>query len=247
MNILTFDSDGKLNEAAAGIIIGTVQTTPRAVLGLATGGTPVGIYKEVVSEFKRGMISFKNTTAFNLDEYVNIPVDHPESYYSYMNQHLFSHIDLPADSRHIPDGNASDLIAECRRYDSLIERAGQIDMQLLGLGHNGHIGFNEPAHALIRGTHVVELAEETREANARFFDSIDEVPRQALTMGVGTILKAKKILLVVKGADKAEIVARALQGPITTDVPASLLQTHPNLIVLLDAPAASQLKLEERP
>ncbi|MFD0674030.1 glucosamine-6-phosphate deaminase [Cohnella sp. GCM10027633] len=246
MNILTFDSDGKLNEAAANIIIGTVQTTPRAVLGLATGGTPVGIYKEVVREYDRGMISFKNATAFNLDEYVNIPADHPESYHSYMNQHLFSHIDLPADGRHIPDGNAADPAAECRRYDSLIERAGQIDLQLLGLGHNGHIGFNEPAHALIRGTHVVELAEETLEANARFFDSIDEVPRQALTMGVGTILKAKKILLVVKGADKADIVARALQGPITTDVPASLLQTHPNLIVLLDEPAASKLTMDNK-
>lgn len=247
MNILTFDTDGKLNEAAANIIIGTVQTTPRAVLGLATGGTPVGIYKEVVREYERGMISFKNATSFNLDEYVNIPRDHPESYHSYMNQNLFDHIDLPAAERHIPDGNAADVEAECRRYDALIERAGQIDLQLLGLGHNGHIGFNEPAHALIRGTHVVDLAEETREANARFFDSIDEVPRQALTMGVGTILKAKKILLVVKGADKADIVARALQGPITTDVPASLLQTHPNLIVLLDAPAASKLQLENRP
>ncbi|MBO9596962.1 MAG: glucosamine-6-phosphate deaminase [Cohnella sp.] len=246
MNILTFDSDVKLNEAAAGIMIGTVQTTPRAVLGLATGGTPVGIYGEVVKEYKRGMISFRNAVSFNLDEYVNIPADHPESYHSYMNQHLFSHIDLPASQRHIPDGNAADPESECRRYDSLIEQAGQIDLQLLGLGHNGHIGFNEPAHALIRGTHVVDLAEETREANARFFDSIDEVPKQALTMGVGTILKAKKILLVVKGADKADIVARALQGPITTDCPASLLQTHPNLIVLLDAPAASKLKQENR-
>ncbi len=247
MNLLTFDSDGKLNEAAANIIIGTVQTTPRAVLGLATGGTPVGIYKEVVREHERGMISFRNAVSFNLDEYVNIPRDHSESYHSYMNQNLFDHIDLPASQRHIPDGNAVDLEAECRRYDALIEQSGQIDLQLLGLGHNGHIGFNEPAHALIRGTHIVDLAEETREANARFFASIDEVPRQALTMGVGTILKAKKIMLVVKGQDKADIVARALQGPITTDVPASLLQTHPNLIVLLDAPAASKLKLENRP
>lgn len=241
MNILTFDSDDKLNEAAANIMIGQIQTTPRAVLGLATGGTPVGIYKQIVQDFHRGMFSFRNVTTFNLDEYVNLPIDHPESYHTYMNTHLFNHIDLSASQRHIPDGNAGDIEEECRRYDQLIELSGQIDLQLLGLGHNGHIGFNEPAHALIKGTHVVDLAEETREANARFFDTINDVPAQALTMGVGTILKAKKILLVVKGADKADIVIRALRGPITTDCPASLLQTHPNLIVLLDSTAAGKL------
>jgi len=241
MNIITFDNEEKLNEAAANIIIGQIQTTPRAVLGLATGGTPVGIYKEIVKEYRRGMFSFRNVTTFNLDEYVNLPADHPESYHSYMNANLFSHIDLPEGQCHIPDGNAADPAEECRRYDEAIERSGQIDLQLLGLGHNGHIGFNEPAHALIKGTHVVDLAEKTLEANARFFDSIDDVPKQALTMGVGTILKAKKILLVVKGADKADIIQQALQGPITTDVPASLLQTHPNLIVLLDTAAAGKL------
>jgi len=241
MNIMTFDSEEKLNEAAANIIVGQVQTIPRAVLGLATGGTPVGIYKEIVRDYQRGMVSFRNVTAFNLDEYVNIPVDHPESYHTYMKSHLFDHIDLPESQRFIPNGNAQDLEAECRRYDEAIELAGQIDLQLLGLGHNGHIGFNEPSQALIKGTHIVDLAEKTLEANARFFASIDEVPKQALTMGVGTILKAKKILLVVKGADKADIIKQALQGPITTDVPASLLQTHPNLIVLLDSAAAGKL------
>jgi len=241
MNIMIFDSEEKLNEAAANIIIGQIQSIPRAVLGLATGGTPVGIYKEIVKDFQRGMVSFKNVTTFNLDEYVNIPVDHPESYHSYMNANLFAHIDLPESQRHIPDGNAADLDAECSRYDEAIELSGQIDLQLLGLGHNGHIGFNEPAESLVKGTHIVELAEKTLQANARFFDSIDDVPKHALTMGVGTILKAKKILLVVKGADKADIISRALQGPITTDVPASLLQTHPHLIVLLDTAAAGKL------
>lgn len=241
MNILTFDSDDKLNEAAANIIIGQIQTTPRAVLGLATGGTPVGIYQEIVREFQRGMFSFRSVTTFNLDEYVSLPVDHHESYHSYMRRHLFGHIDLPFSQIHIPDGNAPDLDEECRRYDELIDNAGQIDLQLLGLGHNGHIGFNEPAHALIRGTHVVDLAEATREANARYFATIEDVPKQALTMGVGTILKAKKILLVVKGDDKADIVQRALKGSITTDCPASLLQTHPNLIVLLDTAAARRM------
>jgi glucosamine-6-phosphate deaminase len=242
MNILTFDSDDKLNEAAANIIIGQIQTTPRAVLGLATGGTPVGIYQEIVREFQRGMFSFRSVTTFNLDEYVALPIEHHESYHSYMRQHLFGHIDLPFSQSHIPDGNAPDLDEECRRYDELIENAGQIDLQLLGLGHNGHIGFNEPAHALIRATHVVDLAEATREANARYFATIEDVPKQALTMGVGTILKAKKILLVVKGEDKADIVQRALKGPITTDCPASLLQTHPNLIVLLDTAAARRMQ-----
>ncbi|WP_027093144.1 glucosamine-6-phosphate deaminase [Cohnella thermotolerans] len=237
MNVLIFDSNEKLNEAGANIITGLVQTNPRAVLGLATGGTPVGVYEQIVKDYKRGLVSFRGVTSFNLDEYVGLPVDHPESYRSYMNHHLFRHIDIPAEQTHIPNGNAEDPEAECRRYDELIAEAGQIDLQLLGLGHNGHIGFNEPAHALIRGTHVVDLAEETRRANARFFNSIDEVPKQAMTMGVGTILKAKTILLIVRGADKAEIVHRALTGPITTDCPASLLQTHPHLVVLLDREA----------
>lgn len=242
MNVLIFDSTEKLNETGAGIITGLVQTNPRAVLGLATGGTPVGVYEQVVSDFRRGLVSFRQATTFNLDEYVGLPVDHPESYHSYMNHHLFRHIDMPAAQAHIPNGNAEDLEAECRRYDEMIADAGQIDLQLLGLGHNGHIGFNEPAHALIRGTHIVDLAEETRRANARFFSLIDEVPSQALTMGVGTILKAKTILLIVRGADKAEIVHRALTGPITTDCPASLLQTHPHLVVLLDEEAGRLMR-----
>jgi glucosamine-6-phosphate deaminase len=241
MNILTFDDEEKLNEAGANIIAGILQTKPRAVLGLATGGTPVGIYRQLVQGFQRGLFSFRQATTFNLDEYVGLPETHPESYHSYMRRHLFGHIDLPPEQAHIPDGNAADLEAECRRYDALIERAGQFDLQLLGLGHNGHIGFNEPAHALLRGTHIVDLAAETRRANARFFASPDEVPKRAITMGVGTILKAKMILLVVRGADKADIVRRALTGPIATDCPASLLQTHPHLVVLLDREAGRNL------
>ncbi|NOU98403.1 glucosamine-6-phosphate deaminase [Paenibacillus sp. LMG 31456] len=237
MNLLTFDTHTKLHESGAGIITGLVQTNPRAVLGLATGGTPVGIYEEIVKSYQRGVVHFRDTTTFNLDEYVGLPEDHAESYRNYMNTHLFNHIDLPRAQAHIPDGNAVDAQAECAHYNMLLEQAGQIDLQLLGLGHNGHIGFNEPDHALISGTHVVELREETRKANARFFDSMEQVPSHALTMGVGTILKAKMILLVVKGADKAEIVHRALTGPITTDCPASLLQTHPHLVVLMDSEA----------
>jgi glucosamine-6-phosphate deaminase len=237
MNLLTFDSHAKLHESGASIITGLVQTNPRAVLGLATGSTPLGIYEEIVESYQRGLVRFRDVCSFNLDEYVGLPDNHAESYRNYMNMHLFNHIDLPLEHAYIPDGHAADPTAECKRYDKLLEQAGQIDLQLLGLGHNGHIGFNEPDHALISGTHVVELREETRKANARFFDELDEVPTHALTMGVGTILKARMILLVVKGADKAEIVHRALTGPITTDCPASLLQTHPHLVVLLDAEA----------
>jgi glucosamine-6-phosphate deaminase len=237
MNILTFRSNQELNEAGAGIIAGLIQTNPRAVLGLATGSTPVGIYEELVRSHQKGLLSFRLATSFNLDEYAGLPKDHPESYHSYMQEHFFKHVDLPAGQRHIPDGTAIDLEEECRRYNLLLEQAKQIDLQILGLGHNGHIGFNEPDHALNSGTHVVKLKESTRQANARFFASIDEVPTHALTMGVGTILKAKTILLIVRGAEKAEIVHQALTGPIRTEIPASLLQTHPNLVVLLDSEA----------
>ncbi|MCD1258855.1 glucosamine-6-phosphate deaminase [Paenibacillus athensensis] len=237
MNIHRFQNTQELNEAGAGIIAGLVQLQPRVVLGLATGGTPVGIYEELVKAYRKGRISFKGVTSFNLDEYVGLPEGHPESYRSYMNHHLFNHVDLPPAQAHIPNANAADPAAECLNYDRLLDEAKQIDLQILGLGHNGHIGFNEPDHSLVSGTHLVELKPATREANARFFNSPDEVPTHALTMGVGTILKAKTILLVVRGADKAEIVHQALTGPITTELPASLLQTHPHLVVLLDAEA----------
>jgi glucosamine-6-phosphate deaminase len=237
MNILKFQTNQELNEAAAGIIVGLVQTNPRAVLGLATGSTPVGIYEELVRAYQKKLVSFRHVTTFNLDEYVGIPEDHPQSYRYYMAEHLYELIDIPADHAHIPDGNAIDLIAECSRYNELLEEAQQIDLQILGLGHNGHIGFNEPDHTLICETHVVALREETRTANARFFSALDQVPSRAITMGVGTILKAKMILLVVRGAEKADTVYRALTDPITTSCPASLLQTHPQLVVLLDAEA----------
>lgn len=244
MNILTFRTNDELNIAGASIITSLVQTNPRAVLGLATGSSPIGIYEEIINTFRKDMVSFRQVTTFNLDEYVGLPKDHQESYHSFMNRQLFSHIDLPASQANIPDGNAADLAAECERYNRLLEDAKQIDLQILGIGNNGHIGFNEPSHSLISGTHIVELKEETREANARFFNSIDEVPTHALTMGVGAILKAKTILLVVRGEGKAEIVHRALTGPITTECPASLLQTHSNVVVLLDAQAGKYFAKE---
>lgn len=241
MIIHKFESQQILNEVGAGMITALAQMNPHAVIGVATGGTPVGIYEEIVKSYRKGRVSFQNVTTFNLDEYVGLPEDHPESYHAYMKHHLFDHIDIQLNNTNIPNGNASDPHAECANYDARLEKIGQVDLQILGLGHNGHIGFNEPASELKSGTHVVELKQETREANARFFDTIDQVPTHAITMGVGSILKAKSIMLVVRGADKAQIVKKALTGPITTDCPASLLQTHPHLIVLLDNEAGSEL------
>jgi glucosamine-6-phosphate deaminase len=235
MNLLTFPTEAELNTAGAGIVTSLVQTNPTAALGLATGSTPIGIYRELVQSFRNGMVSYKRISTFNLDEYIGLSRQHNQSYYQYMRRHLFEHIDISEENTYIPDGAAADPEEECKRYDRLLKEAGQIDLQLVGLGHNGHIGFNEPDHGLLSGTHVVRLSETTRSANARFFESPEEVPTHAITMGVGTILKAKMILLIVKGEDKAEIVHRALNGPITTECPASLLQTHPHLVVLLDA------------
>ena len=241
MNILIYDTQEQVNKVGATIIANIVLTKPDAILGLATGGTPVGIYKELVEKNKQGLVSFANVSSYNLDEYVGIDGEHDQSYRYFMNENLFNHIDINKANTHVPNGKAEDVEAECVRYDAEIEAAGQVDIQLLGLGHNGHIGFNEPDESQKAGTHVVELAQETRQANARYFASIDEVPTHAITMGVGTILKAKKVLLVVKGEDKADIVKQALQGPITTQCPASLLQLHPNLTVLLDKAAGSKL------
>jgi len=241
LNIHVFATEEHLDDACANLIAGLIRVNPRAVLGLATGGTPLGVYRRLIRDFKEGLLSFRQVTTFNLDEYVNLPEEHPESYHAYMKRNLLDHIDLPLSRAHLPNGNASDLDAECRRYDALIEDAGGIDLQLLGVGHNGHIGFNEPGRELVAGTHVVELAQQTRQANARFFHSVDEVPTQAITMGVGSILKAGTIVLLAKGADKADILQRALEGPITTECPASLLQTHPRLIVLADQAAAAKL------
>jgi glucosamine-6-phosphate deaminase len=234
MNIRIFPTQHALYEAAADLFCSLLAAESSPVLGLATGSTPIGIYQALVERYQAGTVSFRHSTTFNLDEYVGLPEDHPESYHNYMRFHIFDHVDLPPEQRNLPDGNALDLTAECLRYNTLLQHAGRIDLQLLGLGHNGHIGFNEPDHALLSDTHVVTLNDSTRQANARFFSSVDQVPTQAITMGIGSILKAKSILLVVLGSDKAEIVYRALTGPISTECPASLLQTHGDLHVYMD-------------
>ena len=234
MNIRIFDQEKELNTTGAELIASLLQSKPKAVLGLATGSSPVGIYNELIDMYNRGLVSFASASSFNLDEYVGLPVNHPESYRSFMNEKLFNHVDIKLENTHVPDGNAPDLDAECAHYEQLLNDHGPVDLQLLGIGHNGHIGFNEPGASLTGRTHVVNLKEETLKANARFFPSIEDVPKQAITMGVASILKAKQIVLIARGEDKAEIIRTALTGPITTECPASLLQCHPNVTVLLD-------------
>lgn len=229
-----FKNAAELDKVAADFMLALVRAKPNAVLGLATGSTPVGAYQHMVQAYQQGTVSFSQVKTVNLDEYVGLAVDHPESYRQFMQTQLFNHIDIKPENTHVPNGMATDIAAECRRYDDVLSQQGTVDMQFLGLGLNGHIGFNEPNDSLSRFTHQVTLQPETRLANQRFFNSLDEVPTHALSMGMGSILHAKTILLVVKGASKAAILDRALNGPITTQVPASLLQMHPRVIVLTD-------------
>ncbi|WP_339271381.1 glucosamine-6-phosphate deaminase [Paenibacillus sp. FSL W8-0187] len=241
MNIYTFSDEEQFVQTAANQISSLLHTNPRATLGLATGSTPVGLYNKLIEMNRQGLVSFAQTTTYNLDEYVGLPENHPESYRTFMNEKFFNHVDIQIERTHVPNGNATNPEEECLNYDKMLEEFGPVDLQLLGLGHNGHIGFNEPGESLSGGTHVVELQEKTRHANARFFPTLDDVPTHAITMGVATIMKARQILLLVRGEDKAEIVQRALKGPITTECPASLLQCHPNVVVLLDQGAGRLL------
>ncbi|WP_297717245.1 glucosamine-6-phosphate deaminase [Intestinimonas sp.] len=231
-----------MSRRTAAVIAAEVIRKPDCVLGLATGSTPVGAYRQLAAWNREGLLSFRAVTSVNLDEYKGLGPDHDQSYRYFMEHNLFAHVDIDQTRTHVPDGLAADPEAECRRYDALVEGLGGADLQLLGLGHNGHIGFNEPGECFVRETHVVDLTERTIEANARFFASRDEVPRQALTMGIGCIMSARRVLVAVSGADKAEAVRRAFTGPITPAVPASILQLHPDVVLVGDAAALSGLR-----
>ncbi len=230
-----------LSRKAANIISAQVIMKPDCVLGLATGSTPVGAYKQLIDWYNKGDLDFSHVKTANLDEYKGLTRDNDQSYYYFMHQNLFKHVNINEKNTNIPDGTESDDAKECSRYEQVIHDLGGIDLQLLGLGHNGHIGFNEPADEFPKETHIVDLQESTIEANKRFFDSIDDVPRQAYTMGIGTIMSAKKILLLVSGKEKAGILKEVLCGPITPQVPASILQMHPDVIVVADEAALSEL------
>ena len=238
MKIIIVKDYAEMSKLGAEIIANKIKENDHAFLGLATGSSPIGTYQNLVKMYNDGEISFKNITTYNLDEYCGINRSHPQSYYYFMHEHLFNHVNIK--ESHLPDGTNPDSDAECARYEALIDSMGGIDLQLLGLGHNGHIGFNEPADHFPKCTNCVDLQESTIEANKRFFESIDDVPRQAYTMGIGTIMKAKKIVIIVNGEGKADIVNKAFFGPVTPQVPASILQLHPDVSLVADAAALSK-------
>ena len=231
----------EMSRKAANIIGAQVITKPDCVLGLATGSSPVGTYQNLIAASKAGDLDFSNVKTINLDEYKGLAPDNDQSYRYFMNTNLFDHINIDKNNTNVPDGLEADSEVACAKYNEIIANCGGIDLQLLGLGPNGHIGFNEPDSVFIAGTHCVDLTESTIEANKRFFESIDDVPRQAYTMGIQNIMSAKKILVVVSGANKAESLAKAIYGPIDPQVPASILQLHNDVTFVIDEAAASML------
>lgn len=242
MRIVILENALQVNARAADIICSVVQSIENPVLGLATGGTPVGTYQELVARYASGGVSFAQCTTFNLDEYVGLSEEHEQSYRSFMQQHLFDHIDVPTDRTYLPCGTSQDFIQASEQYEEQIDAAGGIDLQLLGIGTDGHVAFNEPGSSLASRTRIKALTEQTRRDNARFFDSPDEVPKLAITMGIETILESEQILLLATGAGKASAVRAFIEGPVTAQVPASALQLHPRVTVLLDREAAASLE-----
>ncbi len=232
MNFITVESYEKLSQRAASLIAAQMLMKPNCVLGLATGSSPVGIYKKLIEWNRAGDIDFSKTISVNLDEYIGLDGTNDQSYRYFMQTQLFDHVNIVRENTYVPNGCAADLAKECEEYDARIERLGGIDLQLLGIGLDGHIGFNEPGDSFIAPTHVIDLHESTIQANARFFASEADVPRQAVTMGIGAIMKAKKVVLIANGKAKKKIVQKAFFGPITPAVPASVLQLHPDLTVV---------------
>ncbi len=229
----------ELSRKAANLIRAQVVMKPDCILGLATGSSPVGTYEKLVEWYKKGDIDFSRVSTINLDEYRGLTPDNDQSYRYFMNIHLFDHVNIDKSRTSVPDGLEPDAEKACRDYDAIIEKSGGVDLQLLGLGHNGHIGFNEPSDEFPCGTHCVDLTPSTINANKRFFASEADVPRQAYTMGIRSIMLAKKIVVVVSGKDKAEILQKVVCGPITPQVPASVLQLHPDVTIVADEEALS--------
>ena len=232
-----------MSRKAANIISAQVIMKPNCGLGLATGSTPIGTYDQLVEWYNKGDLDFSEVTTVNLDEYKGLPRTNDQSYYYFMHQHLFDRVNIDPERTNVPNGMEPDAEKECGRYEELIRSLGGVDLQLLGLGHNGHIGFNEPGEAFEKETHCVDLTESTIEANKRFFASADDVPKQAYTMGIKTIMQAKKILIVVNGENKADIVERAFFGPVTPEVPASILQLHNDVTLVGDEAALAKIEI----
>lgn len=232
MKFITVDSYEKLSRQAANIISAQVIIKPDSVLGLATGSSPLGTYRQLIDWYEKGDIDFSECISVNLDEYVGLGGENDQSYRYFMNHNFFHAINIKPENTFVPNGLAEDLTAECEKYDARIADLGGIDLQLLGIGLDGHIGFNEPDDYFVKNTHVVELHESTIKANSRFFENEAEVPRRAVTMGMVSIMQAKKILLIASGKNKRDIVEKAFFGPITPKIPASILQLHPDITVI---------------
>lgn len=232
MKFIEVETYEKMSRQAANLISAQVIVKPNSVLGLATGSTPIGTYKQLIEWYKKGDIDFKDTVSVNLDEYVGLNGDNEQSYRYFMNTNFFNSINIDINNTFVPSGIAADLDKECKEYDEKIKALGGIDLQLLGIGVDGHIGFNEPDDYFVKNTHVVDLHESTVEANKRFFEKKEDVPRKAITMGVASIMQAKKILLIANGENKRDILQKAFFGPITPKIPASILQLHPDITVI---------------
>ncbi len=230
-----------MSRRAAQIIAAEIAHNPACLLGLATGSTPEGAYRYLVDWYKQGLLSFKDVRSVNLDEYVGLAPDHDQSYRYFMQSNLFDHVDIDPANTRVPDGLTRDAKAFCEEYDAFIRAQGYVDLQLLGIGRNGHIGFNEPGGCFVKETHVVDLTESTIDANARFFASRDDVPKQAISMGMGAIMGAKKVLLCASGEEKADAILGSVLGAISPSCPASILQLHPDVIVVVDEAAFSKL------
>ena len=243
MTVRVYKNAEAIGKAAASLFAATVIRKPDCVLGFATGSTPVPTYQALSELYRDGAVDFSRVTTYNLDEYVGLGHEHEQSYYYFMTDNLFRHINVPKENIHVLSGTAKDPAAECAAYDAAIDAAGGIDLQILGIGNNGHIAFNEPASTFAPTTHVVNLTESTIQANKRFFEKVEDVPTQAYTMGIKNIMQARKVLLIVSGEGKAEILDKVLYGPVTPQVPASILQMHPDVTIVADEAALSKCNL----
>lgn len=245
MEVIVHKTYEQMSRAAALEVARVLNAKPNAVLGMATGSTPLGVYRELVRMYQAGQLDFAHVTTFNLDEYVGLPITHAQSYHHFMHENFFRHVNIPPQNVHIPSGTTSNFAAFCQWYEGRIEQCGGIDLQILGIGSDGHIAFNEPGSSLSSRTRLKTLARSTIDDNARFFKTRDEVPIYAITMGVGTILEAREILLLASGANKAPAIAAAVEGPVTAMITASALQMHESTTVYVDEVAAGQLKMRE--
>lgn len=245
MRIIVEKNYHDLSKKAALMLASQITLKPNSNLGLATGGTPLAMYDKLIEMYRDGEIDFSEVKSFNLDEYCGLAEDHPNSYHYYMYHNFFNDINIKKENINIPNGNAENLEEECKKYENLIKKARGIDLQILGIGSNGHIGFNEPNKNLNVSTEIVNLTEETIAANSRFFESKEDVPKKAISMGMATILKANRIILLASGQNKAEAIKKTINGKISTQVPASLLQAHPNITILLDQESASLINKKD--